>query len=734
MTYYGRCIEIVTEQLDKFKPEKDNPELFLEAASTSLKVLSPQKQAFVLELLSGCLHYRKLLAIVVDAFYVRDGQLCLWADYSLFQVLCYLATFQLDELGFQLFCSIVKALPVGKTCKFLRFFFNPLNLCSWIKDEWSLIYVAAHVQENWIEPLLRWQPEVQGLLDQLEGASAHQASLTKAKAKVTEPREFNLTAPRPRAIPVPDPVPTVAKPRPVPQSTYQEPKEQQQLQLVKRFNRLKAEELLLLANREELRCAMPRPHGGPPAQPDHVPVKLNTAAILREGALYRRQVEKELQRVDKLMDGHGDFSEFLEWQERMRAKDRAAQLAESECRRLQGKLSHEEAGLARQRVVRENKQKADRKKEQTAELMLQCAEQRLQEDRAMKELVEQVAEAQKNVQVAQMKLVKSRRQTVQAMIEESRELLLRRLKAAEEEQRQRCELISQLRALETQPSRKGKLVDLTQIHGYGLEGEMSVVELRERLTLLKETRKREEAERRDQIIQDKRTKSEELRNTLEQISLCRMAVGRTAALRWERKKAGAAAPATDERVLELRRKIAARAAERLGHTAPPYVPAPRTARPQPRVSRRPREQRPREQERVAGLRARPAHNNRRPPTRRRSWRRSTGKSWRGAASTRCGGTRGPRAAWRPPKFPAGLPGKRPDAGAQSARSTPSAPLLPGSTLHWRLESPRAELGELGRCGPDPNPPRCPRPLWMWNRDPHPNPSRTPAWGTPSRAA
>ncbi|XP_023579944.1 cilia- and flagella-associated protein 99 isoform X7 [Octodon degus] len=584
MTYYGRCIEIVTEQLDKFKPEKDNPELFLEAASTSLKVLSPQKQAFVLELLSGCLHYRKLLAIVVDAFYVRDGQLCLWADYSLFQVLCYLATFQLDELGFQLFCSIVKALPVGKTCKFLRFFFNPLNLCSWIKDEWSLIYVAAHVQENWIEPLLRWQPEVQGLLDQLEGASAHQASLTKAKAKVTEPREFNLTAPRPRAIPVPDPVPTVAKPRP------------------------------------------------------------------------------------------------------------------------------------------------------TAELMLQCAEQRLQEDRAMKELVEQVAEAQKNVQVAQMKLVKSRRQTVQAMIEESRELLLRRLKAAEEEQRQRCELISQLRALETQPSRKGKLVDLTQIHGYGLEGEMSVVELRERLTLLKETRKREEAERRDQIIQDKRTKSEELRNTLEQISLCRMAVGRTAALRWERKKAGAAAPATDERVLELRRKIAARAAERLGHTAPPYVPAPRTARPQPRVSRRPREQRPREQERVAGLRARPAHNNRRPPTRRRSWRRSTGKSWRGAASTRCGGTRGPRAAWRPPKFPAGLPGKRPDAGAQSARSTPSAPLLPGSTLHWRLESPRAELGELGRCGPDPNPPRCPRPLWMWNRDPHPNPSRTPAWGTPSRAA
>lgn len=37
MAYYGKCIEIVMEQLDKFKPEKDNPEQFLETASTSLQ-------------------------------------------------------------------------------------------------------------------------------------------------------------------------------------------------------------------------------------------------------------------------------------------------------------------------------------------------------------------------------------------------------------------------------------------------------------------------------------------------------------------------------------------------------------------------------------------------------------------------------------------------------------------------------------------------------------------------
>nr|XP_040148732.1 cilia- and flagella-associated protein 99 isoform X1 [Ictidomys tridecemlineatus]XP_040148733.1 cilia- and flagella-associated protein 99 isoform X1 [Ictidomys tridecemlineatus]XP_040148734.1 cilia- and flagella-associated protein 99 isoform X1 [Ictidomys tridecemlineatus] len=608
MAYYGKCIDVVIEQLDKFKPEKDSPDQFLEAASSSLQALSPLKQAFVMEVLSGCLEYWKLLTIVVDAFYVRDGRLCLWADYSLFQVLCYLATFQLDELGFQLFCSIIKSQPTRKTCKFLRFFFNPLNLCSWIKDEWSLVYETAHVKENWINPLMRWQPEIQELLDQLEGVSASQTAIFKTKAKVTEPKAFNLTTPRPRAIPVPEPVPTMAKPRQVPRSTYQEPKEQQQLQIIKRHNRLKAEELLLRANVEELRCAMPRAHRAPPEQdskkklgcpthiqkspkltfyrPDNIPIKLNTAAILREGALYQKQVEKELQRVDKLVDGAGDFSEFLEWQKKMQAKDQEEQLAAGECRRLQGKLSHEEAILARQNLIQENKQKADQKKEETAELMLQCAERRLREAKSMKELVEQVTEAQKNVKVAQMKLVKGRRQIVQEVMEESREMLQRSSEAAREEQRRRCELISQLRALETQPTCKGKLVDLTQIPGYGVEGEMSVVELRERLALLRDTQRREEEEKRDQIIQDKRTKSQELLNTLEQISLCRKAMGKTAAMRWEQKKAQAVtgAASQDERVLELQRRIQERVAERRRQAASLHLPAPRTERRQSRVS------------------------------------------------------------------------------------------------------------------------------------------------------
>uniref|UniRef100_A0A2R8MGV3 Cilia and flagella associated protein 99 n=1 Tax=Callithrix jacchus TaxID=9483 RepID=A0A2R8MGV3_CALJA len=586
MAYYGKCLEAVIEQLDKFTPKRDNPEQFLEAAATSLQALSPQKQGFVWEVLSGCLEYQKLLTVVVDAFCAQDGRLYLRVDHSRFKVICYLATFLLEELGFQLFCDIIKSQPVDKMCKFLRFFFNPLNLCSWIKDEWSLIYEPAHVKENWIDPLMRWQPEVQELINHLEGVSASQSSpLKKTKAKVTEPKEFNLTAPKPRTIPAPEPVPVVAKPRPVPQSTYRTPKEQQQLETVKRYNRRKAE--VSCGSKQQLRLPFPPRIRKTPKltfyRPDNVLVKLNTTAILREGALYQRQVEQELQRVDKLVDGAGDFSEFLEWQKKMQAKDREEQLAVGECRRLQGKLSHEEAVLARQNLMQENKQRAEQQKEQMAKLMLQHAERQLWEDRSRKELVEQVIEGQKNVKAAQAKLVKGRRQTVQEVIEASRGLLQRRAQEAQEEQRRRCELISQLRALETQPMRKGKLVDLTQIPGYGLEGEMSIVELRERLALLKENQRRDEEEKRDQIIQGKRTKSQELRDMLEQISLCRAAMGRSAALRWEEKKKAPAAPTQDERVQQLQRRISERAAERCKQAALLQVSAPRAARPKPRA-------------------------------------------------------------------------------------------------------------------------------------------------------
>uniref|UniRef100_A0A674I553 Cilia and flagella associated protein 99 n=1 Tax=Terrapene triunguis TaxID=2587831 RepID=A0A674I553_9SAUR len=437
--------------------------------------------SFVLETLAGCIEYKPLLDIVVNAFFVRDGKHCLFSE-----LICYLATFQLEELGLQ---------------QFSRIFIKVISY------EWSQIYDSLYVKENWIDPLLGWQPKIEQLIKQLADKLANRVTTVKTST-VTKPKEFDLTTPKPRAIPIPEPIPLQEKHQPVPQSTYKPPKEKQHLQEIKYRNRRRAEVSI-----------------------DNVPIKLNAAAILREGALYQRKMEQELNRLESLLRGAHDPSEFLEWQKQMREKDLEQQLAEIECRRLQGKLSHEEAVLARHNVIQENKKKAELKREETAELMRQYAEKRLEEEKEMRELVEQVVEGHKNVKQARMKLQKYKRQIVQEVSEESRELLRRALEEEEEKLRKRYELIQQIRAIESLPFFRNKFVDLTQTAGYGFSGEMSIVELRERLALLKEAQKKAEEEKRDQIIHEKQAKEQLLLDKLEQISLFRAALGRAAALK-----------------------------------------------------------------------------------------------------------------------------------------------------------------------------------------------------------
>nr|XP_015195409.1 PREDICTED: cilia- and flagella-associated protein 99-like isoform X1 [Lepisosteus oculatus] len=292
---------------------------------------------------------------------------------------------------------------------------------------------------------------------------------------------------------------------------------------------------------------------------DSAPIKLNTTAILREGALYNRRVEEELRRVERLAGGAGDPSRFLQWQRAMRELDLQRQLADVERRRLEGQLSHEEAVLARHRLLQENQRKAQLKKEETAEMMRRYAELRLEEEKGMKELVEVVAEGHKNSKEAKAKLKEYKQRIVQEVSEQSRELLRQALEEAQAELSRKFELIRQIRALESVPVIRHRFVDLTEAGGHALLGEMSVVELRERLALLKEAARREQEERRDRILEEKQVREQLLLEQLDHIALHRAVLGRAAALRQEEKKARAPAlrarAIQDERVSELQRKL-----------------------------------------------------------------------------------------------------------------------------------------------------------------------------------
>ncbi|NWR07005.1 CFA99 protein, partial [Paradoxornis webbianus] len=563
--------------------------------------LNVTEEKFLVATLVGCTEYKSILDVVVNAFYVQDGRYCPISERNLYIVICYLATFQLEEIGLQRFSRIVKSLDTAKMQQFLRFFFNDLYLNTWIKDEWSHFYDSEYVKENWIDPLLRWQPKVQQLIEKLtDKLSSH--TTTVKTSRVTQPKEFNLTVPKPRAIPPPSPaaLPVLPKRQPVPPSIYKPPKERKQLEEIKTKNMQKAKDLLLKANTNQFRCATIKPEKRegtiltsreidpflpqylevvwesvlaqyfdelrkqPQDLIDNIPIKLNTAAILREGALYQRKLEEELKRIENLQQGAGDPSEFLEWQKQMRGKDLEEQLTEIECRRLQGKLSYEEAVLAHQNVIQENKKKADLLREEKAELMHLYAEKRLQEQKEMKELVEQVMEGHKNVKQVKAKIQEYKQQIVQQVCEESGELLRQALEEKEEENRKRYELIQQIRAIESTPGIRHKFIDLTETGGHGLFGEMSIVELRERLALLKEAQKAAEEEKRDQIIHEKQAKEQLILDKLDQISQFRAELGRAAALKQEEKKKSQSGerPMKDERILNLQKKIVEKTMER----------------------------------------------------------------------------------------------------------------------------------------------------------------------------
>lgn len=71
-------------------------------------------------------------------------------------------------------------------------------------------------------------------------------------------------------------------------------------------------------------------------------------------------------RLEDLEAGAKDKTEFERWQSEMKRKDLEAELSDIERRRLEGKISHEEAILARQNIIQENRQKVAEIKEEVS--------------------------------------------------------------------------------------------------------------------------------------------------------------------------------------------------------------------------------------------------------------------------------------------------------------------------------------------------------------------------------
>lgn len=115
-------------------------------------------------------------------------------------------------------------------------------------------------------------------------------------------------------------------------------------------------------------------------------MKLNVATVLKESQLYKKQEDGVRRQLNAYESGEKDAHEFDQWQQAMLQQDYEREMLTIEKKRLEGKICYEEAILAKQRLVEENRLIVDEVKRQTREAIDQHVKEKVREEQRMRYL------------------------------------------------------------------------------------------------------------------------------------------------------------------------------------------------------------------------------------------------------------------------------------------------------------------------------------------------------------
>lgn len=534
------------ESVDGFNAENESVEeyikCFLEKQHSS--ILTNDDDTFVVEVFCGCVHFNKFLCIAVDSFYETEGKTFLHKEKNLYKVICYLLAFRLHELGSTHFKKFILTQHLNKMFTFLNYFLSECNQGTLLYNRWCSAYDVSFVDEKIVCPIQNRKEDLTLLINEVSHIVKNENTMIPQSKPLTKTKEFNLTKPKPRSVPLPDKVPTLAKVKSVPKHVFEAPKELERIENLKLENHQRIVQEHQISNQNQFRCAntekstkardkineilleenekldFNRRHTRslPKFTPHNKPIKMNAAAILREGALFEKREKEEAEILNKLLLGAKDKSEFLDWQKSMQQKDKNQSLMESEYRKLQGKISREQAIIGQQEQTEQKQMLVAEFKADKAKMMEEFIQSKAEDHKKMRTLVEDIIEGHQNVHEAREQLQQHKRKIVQQVNAESREMMRQALEDAEEEMQRRTKLIQKIRAMESVPFIRNTFVDMTTTAGHALLSEMSFAELKERLELLKEKEQALKEEKRTQIIHDKEAKTDMLMNTMARIT------------------------------------------------------------------------------------------------------------------------------------------------------------------------------------------------------------------------
>lgn len=240
-------------------------------------------------------------------------------------------------------------------------------------------------------------------------------------------------------------------------------------------------------------------------------VRLNAAAILREDALYKKQQAKDVELLKQYEWELRDCSEYYTWQKDMKDRDEKLKLHQVAMRREQAKQSADEAKEAMNRQREDNKAVADVLRQQAEAIKLQKEledEIRVLQNQEVASSI--IAVRDTKPKEAKMKVLQKRLADSQTLREDL-EMRLREKQAEDaREEEQRADKIRQLKALNTVHKKHIKVFDPTETAGTGVMDEMSYMEMKERLDMVRIRDATVVANKKTEILEMKEKKAQTL--------------------------------------------------------------------------------------------------------------------------------------------------------------------------------------------------------------------------------
>merc|ERR1719453_1230040 len=355
-------------------------------------------------------------------------------------VLAYLLIFRLKELGKHELKNFVSTASPPAMLAFLQFATSKRDLEDWVKMEWCKLYDIEYIEKDIIGTIQELLPENDELINEMSlkatglRISKEESGAKTAQKKVTIPDPFELTAPKPRVVPLPEEIdrtihaqhvnPTIYKnslskiekknagrKAEIEQETLAKYPEALEFELMTQERAADIDKLRARYEAEKYtECTfkpdLPKPYA-PPKQAAQV--AMNTGAILREDSLLMKKQEKEYAILKEYESDLRDCSAFYEWQFEMRKKDQLEELARVEQRKVEMKMAREDAIEAKESLLSKNKSQAAVQKEKTKLALDILAGEEVQDLQQKRMLVEDVKEERGNPRVAEQEIIVARK-------------------------------------------------------------------------------------------------------------------------------------------------------------------------------------------------------------------------------------------------------------------------------------------------------------------------------------